>query len=136
MGTLIRTSVAFNAEAILLYGKSVDVFNPKVVRATAGMLLTIPIFSSENKTLEELKQTGFNILAADNSRQNSISIYDIPQNTGKNIIVFGSEGNGITPEILNIADQIFFIPINKKVESLNVAAACSISLFHFYGSKN
>lgn len=136
MGTLIRTSVAFNVNAILLYGKSVDVFNPKVVRASSGMLLNIPIFLSENNTLDTLKQNGFNIFAADNSMQNSLSIYDMQQNTDKNVIVFGSEGKGVSSEILDISDKIFFIPINKRVESLNVASACSISLFHFCGRKN
>ena len=131
MGALIRTSVAFSAKAILLFGNSVDIYNPKVVRASSGMLLEIPIISVDLQMLVRLKKTDFKIIAADNSGNKSISIFDLTQNSLRNILVFGNEGNGISSDILELTDTIFHIPISNKVESLNVAAACSISLFYF-----
>lgn len=135
LGALIRTSVAFNASAVLLYGNTADVFNPKVVRASSGMLLNVPVLEAGDNTLDELKKNGFRILTADNSSEKSISILKIRPETPKNIVVFGNEGQGVSPVLLNITDEIFFIPINKNVESLNVAAACSISLFYFQQKK-
>jgi TrmH family RNA methyltransferase len=130
-GTLIRSAAAFNVGAVLLYGKTADVYNPKVVRASSGTVLKLPLVEIPKKDLSVLKEYGFDIICADNSRDASVSIFDVKISEAGNIIVFGNEGGGISPEIMNITDTVFYIPVSERVESLNVAMAGCISMFHF-----
>jgi len=132
MGAILRASAAFDVRALVLFGEDVvDVFNPKVVRASSGTFADVPTFSMDLDGLKELKKNGYRFLVAGNSFTRSQPITTIKKASGKLAIVFGNEGRGVSEEIMAIADDLFHIPINKRVESLNVLSAASISLFYF-----
>ncbi len=128
LGAIIRTSVAFEVDALLLAGETADIYNPKVVRASAGSMLEVPIYSCDVNMIDRLKNSGYKLFAGQPRKKNSISIDEIKEVPKKCIIAFGSEGKGISKEILERADVNFYIPISKKIESLNVNNAAAIAL--------
>ncbi|HWQ76316.1 MAG TPA: RNA methyltransferase [Syntrophomonas sp.] len=124
LGSIIRSCWALEAAGLLLTPGCVDPFSPKVVRSTMGGIFHLPVF--ENVTdpdLDDLQRQGYELIAAglDNARD----YYDIDMG-GKKILVLGSEASGICPEIKNRCGQTSRIPMNPRVDSLNVAAACAI----------
>lgn len=131
LGTIIRSSKAFHVDSIVLGEKCVDLYNPKVLRATQGIafhinIVTMPIVPF----IKELKE-----------RQ--IPVYGTKVESGKDIralskrekekfaLIMGNEGNGIHQEILELCDKYLYIPMGEEVESLNVAIATSILLYEF-----
>jgi TrmH family RNA methyltransferase len=129
LGTIIRSAMAFNVDTIVLSPNTVDLYNPKVVRATQGMMFHINIVIDElSSVINDLKK-------------NKIPVYGTKVNSGKNVsnldgidkskyaLVMGNEGNGVSQEILDMCDDYLHIKMNKKVESLNVGVATSIILY-------
>ena len=136
MGTLIRSAAAFDAAAVLLYGETADVYNPRVVRASSGTILSIPVIEVSPDDISGIKKYGFNLISADNSNGESISIFDINLPVSGTIVAFGNEGSGISSRVLENTDRFFNIPMQNEVESLNVAMAGSIAMFYFMIFKN
>ena len=132
IGTIIRTAAGLHVAGLWLSPNSADVFNPKVVRATAGTLLQLPIFAQVE--VEELKVQNCTILAADSAMKEGVvpirSIQSIPPRT---IVAIGSENRGLSQATLRVATQRFTIPLSPGVESLNASAAAAIALFHLSG---
>jgi len=132
MGTMIRTSAAFGADMLLLTGESVDPFNPKVVRASSGMILDIPVRECDGNELDRIREEkGYYLFASQSAGRGSADIETIKDIPARLIVAFGSEGKGISGEILDRADKSFHIPISDQVESLNVTAAVAIALYVF-----
>ncbi len=129
LGTIIRSAVAFNIDTIILSENTVDLYNPKVVRATQGMLFHINIISLESfDAINKLKKLGIKIYGTD-----VVSGVDVKSlsNIDKEsfVLVMGNEGNGVREEIKNLCDKNIYIKMNDNVESLNVAIATSILLY-------
>ena len=122
VGTILRTAAAFNCSVILLEG-SAEIFNPKVVRSSMGAIFYLPIAKMNHD--EFLNLRGVEILAA--AVDDSAEIYYRHEFNKQAAIVFGSEANGVSKKILDIARKIF-IPMNGHAESLNVATAAAIIL--------
>lgn len=132
IGTIIRTAAGLNVSALWLAPHSVDVFNPKVVRATAGALFQLPIFS--HTSLEELLNLECAIMAADaGTNEESVSIRTIQTIPARTILAIGSESRGLSEATLKAAKIRFTIPLKPGVESLNAAAAAAIAIFHLAG---
>jgi TrmH family RNA methyltransferase len=129
LGTIIRSSVAFGADGIILYGESVDIYNPKVVRASVGNLWKLPIF--QMKTIEELKKyfQDFNIIATLPRSNNFLKTYT-PKFPA--VVMFGSEANGLSEELINFATSSVKIEMSKNVESLNLATSVSVILYKLF----
>jgi TrmH family RNA methyltransferase len=129
LGTIIRSSVAFGADGIILYGESVDIYNPKAVRAAVGNLWKIPIF--QMKTIEELKEyfQDFNIIATLPRSNNLLKTYNVEFPA---VIMFGSEANGLSKELINFATNSVKIEMSKNVESLNLATSVSVVLYKLF----
>lgn len=129
LGTIIRSAVAFNIDTIILSETTVDLYNPKVLRATQGMFFHVNVirgiamdFISKLQSLNiPIYGTsvidGVDVRTLDNSDKESFAL------------VVGNEGNGVRKEILDISDKNLYIAMNKNVESLNVAIATSILLY-------
>ena len=122
VGTILRTAAAFNCGVILLDG-SAEIFNPKVVRASMGAIFYLPIVKMSRE--EFLNVRGAEILAA--AVDASAEIYYRHDFKKKSAVVFGSEANGVSKKILDVARKIF-IPMNGHAESLNVATSAAIIL--------
>ena len=132
MGTILRTAAAAGVDAILLTKGSTDVYAEKAVRSSMGSILRIPVYEDiDISFLMEWKQkSGLPLYgtALENARP-----YKEIGELHKGIFIFGNEGNGISQELLALADQNLYIPLAGTVESLNVSIACGIILFHFMG---
>ncbi len=133
LGTIIRSSAAFNVDSIVMSLNTVDLYNPKVIRSTQGMIFKINLIKDDlGQVIEKLKSK-------------NIPIYTTNVNGGENIkninstdsygLIMGNEGNGVKDEISTLADRKIYIPMNSKVESLNVSVAASILLYEL-GDKN
>jgi TrmH family RNA methyltransferase len=127
VGSIIRTSVAFGLDALWLSSDSVDVFNPKVVRATAGALLKLPIFSMQDVAL--FARFNCAILGAEVPGPHVRPIQDIRTLPPRAVVALGNESQGLSAAVLTHASARFHIPIHQAAESLNVAAAAAIAAF-------
>jgi TrmH family RNA methyltransferase len=128
LGTMIRTACAAGASGVVLTKGTVDLFNPKVIRASMGTVFQIPIIIKEDneRILEFIKSKGFRILVADAKGE---KLYYDSTTQGPVVWVLGNEANGPGDFFLRAADEIVSIPLSGKVESLNVAVATGILLF-------
>ena len=129
VGAIIRTAAALNASALWLTPESADVYHPKVVRATSGVLLDLPIFSS--KDVSGLIRQGCRIFTAEVIGDRTVSIDEIHQVPRKLVLAVGNESRGLSDRIRSQATTRFTIPLNRHVESLNVAATVAIATFYF-----
>jgi TrmH family RNA methyltransferase len=129
VGTMVRTAAAMNISALWLTPDSVDVFNPKVVRATAGALLTLPVFRIGD--VSGLLQRDCTLLAADSRANGAVAIRTIRQIPARSVLAFGNESRGLSDATLKQAALRFHIPVNQSVESLNVATSAAIAMFYF-----
>lgn len=133
LGTIIRSSVAFNIDTIILSSKTVDLYNPKVIRSTQGMLFHINIIVCDLcDMISKLREDDYVIYGTkvDGGR----SVRDITINN-KYALVIGNEGNGMSKEVSMLCDEYLYIEMNEKVESLNAGVAASILLYEL-GVKN
>jgi RNA methyltransferase, TrmH family len=126
-GNIIRTCVGFNIEQVLLSFDTFDQYNEKFIRATMGAFFKVKInkVNLELK-LKNLKKLGYKIVVT--SAQGSDKIDKI-KNLNKCVIVFGSEGHGVSKEVEALADFKVLIKTNSKLESLNVASTAAIVLY-------
>jgi TrmH family RNA methyltransferase len=129
LGTIIRSAVAFGADGIILYGESVDIYNPKAVRASVGNLWKIPIFQMKN--IDELKLyfQKFNRIATLPRAKNLLKEFTPELPT---VIMFGSEANGLSDELVDFATNSVKIEMQQTVESLNLATSVSIVLYELF----
>lgn len=128
LGTIIRSTCAFGFDALILYGDTVDIYNPKCVRSSTGNLWKIPIF--EIKTQETLKKQfcDYERIATLPKAENTVWLKDyIPQE--KVLIMFGSEADGLSKELKDFATQNVTIEMSDKVESLNLSISAGIILY-------
>ena len=130
LGTILRTAVAFQAEAIVLYGDSTDIYNPKCVRASVGNLWKIPIF--QIKDFNQLEQIfgKFQRIATLPRSKNFLKNFDIKFPA---LIMFGSEAAGLSDELIKFSTNSVKIEMAETVESLNLAVSVSIILYELFG---
>ena len=127
LGTIIRSSVAFNIDTIVLSENTVDLYNDKVLRASEGMLFHINIIKRNiDKLLDELHDDGYMVLGT--KVDGGTEINDVEKNL-KYAIIVGNEGAGVRKSILDKCDKYLYIPMNEKCESLNVGVATSIIMY-------
>jgi len=129
LGTIIRSSVAFNVDTIILGENTVDLYNPKVIRATQGMVFHTNIINKNLKSsIGELKSKEIPIYGT--KVEYGEDVRKLPSKDKKAYgLVVGNEGNGVSDEILELCDKYIYIDMNDKVESLNVGVATSIVLY-------
>lgn len=128
MGTIIRTAVAAGFQSMIITKGSVDLYNLKVIRSTAGAIYSIPFIKDiEIKDLKDkLKSFSHKIIAADldtKKRYNEIS-YSTPLG-----LIIGNEARGISKELKEIADIKVKIPIRGDLDSLNAGIAAGILMY-------
>lgn len=126
LGTIIRSAVAFNIDTLILSDTCVDLYNPKVVRATEGMLFNLNILRRNLKEfIPILKNLGYQVIGTD--VESGITLDKVKH---ENVaIVIGNEGNGMSEEVKELCNDFVNIPINKKCESLNAGVAASIIMY-------
>jgi RNA methyltransferase, TrmH family len=127
-GTILRSADASGAGGVVFTSSSVDVYNQKTVRATAGSLFHLPVARDVgvDEAVGALRDSGFAILAADAEGTRSLYEVDLRVPTA---VLFGNEARGLSRSALASADQTVRVPISGQAESLNLAAAGTLVLF-------
>lgn len=128
LGTMIRTGEGAGISGIVMNSTTVDIFNPKVIRATMGSIFRVPFVTAADfpGTLQELKGQGIRLFAA--HLEGSCS-YEEPDYTVGTGFLIGNEGNGLSEEIAAMADSRIRIPMAGQVESLNAAIAATLLMY-------
>ena len=129
-GTVLRSADAAGAAGVVFTETSVDVYNPKTVRASAGSLFHLPVVRgvSTADALGHLRGRGFRILAM--AADGAQDIYD-EDLWGPVAFVFGNEAHGLPEEVVREADAVVRVPHAGRAESLNLAAAATVCLFEW-----
>ena len=127
LGTIIRSAVAFNIDMLVLSEDTVDLYNSKVIRASQGMMFSLPIIKTNLKEeIIKLKEAGYKIYST--NVKNGKSLKNV-EKSEKFVIIMGNEGLGVKDELSELADEYLYIDMNSSCESLNVAVATSIILY-------
>ena len=127
LGTIIRSAVAFNIDTIICSKDTVDIYNPKVLRASQGMLFHVPIlFENTEKIIKELKEKDYKIIGTKVTNGHDVRDSKIYSHFA---LIIGNEGQGISKEIDELCDEYWYIKMNENCESLNASVAASILLY-------
>jgi len=133
LGTIIRTADSTGVKQIILSNNCADPYNPKVIRSTMGAIFRVNLIEQKDllKCLKEFQKHQYKISAT--CLEESVSIYETDYT--KKVIVIGNEANGVSNEILQMADQKIKIPMLGKTESLNASVATGIILYEVVRQK-
>ncbi|MBN2797143.1 MAG: RNA methyltransferase [Clostridia bacterium] len=129
MGTLIRTADAAGFSGVVLRSGCTDPFNQKALRSSMGSILSIPLILNDD--LSYLRNCNTKIYAA--ALENGVNYRHINY-PDESVLIIGNEGNGISDEVLELADQRIYIPMIGAVESLNASIAGGILMFEMQKS--
>lgn len=127
LGTMIRSAEAFGASAVIAAERTVSPLNPKVIRASAGSLFRLPVVKVDSaRLLASCREHGLRVVATSSHKGTPLDEADL---RGPIAIFVGSEGAGVSKELLADADETIAIPHSARVESLNAGIAASIVLY-------
>lgn len=127
MGTLIRTANAAGASGVLVSNDSVDIWSPKVVRATTGSIFNIPIVIGDIKSMMiGLKDRGISLIAADLNAKKTPYQADLRKPLA---LIIGNESQGLSADMVALSDTTLKLPMALGVESLNASVASGILMY-------
>jgi RNA methyltransferase, TrmH family len=130
-GTVVRTADAAGADGVVFAAASVDPYNAKCVRSSAGSLFHLPVVTGAAlpDVVSGLRADGLQVLAADGSASQVLEGVDGPDLTRPTAWLFGNEAWGLPASLLELADAAVAVPIYGQAESLNLAAAAAVCLY-------
>jgi TrmH family RNA methyltransferase len=130
-GTVLRTADAAGADGVVFAAASVDPYNSKCVRSSAGSLFHLPVTVGTplGTAITGLREAGLQVIAADGSARHYLDSSDGPDLSRPTAWLFGNEAWGLPAELLELADDVVAVPIYGQAESLNLAAAAAICLY-------
>ncbi len=128
LGAVIRSAAAAGATGVVCCEGTVDPFNPKAVRASAGTLFQLPLAlgGPAAAALDELRAAGCRLVA---TTARGGTDYDRAELTGDVALVFGNEASGLGEDLLELVDERVTIPMREGAESLNVAMSAAVLCF-------
>lgn len=128
MGTILRTGEGAGIAGIIVNKETVDLYNPKVIRATMGSIYRVPVVVSEDlaSTLDDMSKSGITLFAA---HLKGNVYYTDGQFSGSTAFLIGNEANGLSEEISKKANKLIKIPMEGEVESLNASVAAAILMY-------
>ena len=128
LGMIIRSCTAGNIDGIILPTKNAAKISPLVIKASAGTLFKLPIFYCDTllKEIKTLKEDGANIYALSSHARTQLK--DIGSDK-KMVFILGNESEGVSKELTQLCNKSVVIPMNRGVESLNVAVTASLIAF-------
>lgn len=133
MGTIIRTAHAAGAQGVIYTKGTVDIYNEKTLRSTMGSIFHIPVIEDDSLSItNSLKEKGFKVIVSTLDTDNNFFNVDL---TGNLIISIGNEGNGISDEVMSMADIKLKLPMPGGAESLNVSVASGIMIYEIVRQK-
>lgn len=130
-GTIIRAADSAGADAVVLTGRTVDLYNPKVVRSTTGSLFHIPVAVGADlgDVVGRARSAGLRVLAADVKGHDLLAVRRSGALAEPTAWVFGNEARGLTDDALETVDGAVTVPIYGRAESMNLATAASVCLY-------
>lgn len=128
LGTIIRSAAAFGIEGIILFGNCTELYSPKVIRSTAGNFFKIPVIKLNSIADIKSNFPSHKIIATALCEKNNITIPELKKEE-KYLVMFGSEANGLSDELLKISDKNIKLEMKENVESLNLAISASIIMY-------
>lgn len=131
LGTIIRTGEGAGIRGVIMSQDTVDIYNPKTIRATMGSVYRVPFIYVEtlSDSICYLKEKGVQTYAA--HLKGTKQYYEFSY-TGGTAFLIGNEGNGLKKETADLADEYLRIPMEGQVESLNAAIAATILMYEAY----
>ena len=127
LGTILRSAEAFGGTGVVSLPGTVNAWNPKAVRASAGSVFRVPVLAASiEEGMARLREAGVKVLATTARGTKAADLADL---TCPVALVIGNEGNGVPDEIVRKADGAIAIPCPGPVESLNAAVAASVLLY-------
>lgn len=131
LGTIFRTAEAAGVSGIVMSRGTVDIYNPKTVRATMSAIYRIPFLYREDlrADIRKKQQQGIRFFAADLAGKQA---YDEADYTGPCGLLIGNEGNGLQRETAEMADERVLIPMKGGIESLNASMAAGILMYEVF----
>lgn len=128
LGTIIRTGEGAGIAGVIMTRETVDIFNPKTIRATMGSIYRVPFVYVEDigEAIDRLKAAGVAVYAAHLKGQ---QYYDAFDYTKGSAFLIGNEGNGLKEQTADRADTYVKIPMAGQVESLNAAIATTLFMY-------
>lgn len=128
IGTILRSADAMGADAVIVCGNSVDIYNDKVIRAAMGSVLHLPVCVEKDTVtvVNKLKSEGIQVLAAHLKGSGNLQETDLTVPTA---LMVGNEGNGLTEEASRASSKLVRIPMPGQAESLNAAVSAAILLY-------
>ncbi len=128
LGTILRTGEGAGVSGVIMSRDTVDIYNPKTIRSTMGSIYRVPFFYADDivQTVKVLQTDGIKVYAAHLKGEESYSRCDY---TGGTAFLIGNEGNGLSEELSETADNYIKIPMKGQVESLNAAVSASLLMY-------
>ncbi len=127
VGTILRTADAFHADGMLLVNACADLYNPKTLRATMGAAFRCPVWTCTAAQLRALLDASGLPLYGAALRADTVDARTVDY--GRCAVAIGSEGRGLSAEMLSVCDRTVLIPMSDHCESLNAAAAATVLLW-------
>ncbi len=126
LGTILRSAVAFGFDAVILYGDCIDLYNPKCVRASVGNLWKIPVYQITG--IEQIMKIfgNFDRIATLPRAKNLLNNFE---QHGQILVMFGSEADGLSDELINFSTNSVKIEMANTVESLNLSISAAIIMY-------
>jgi len=128
LGTILRTAKAFSQDAVILYGDTVDLYNPKCVRSAVGNLWKTPVVQIKDFEILKNAFASFEKVATLPSAKDTINLKDFGAKSPY-LIMFGSEADGLSQELIDFATKKVTIEMDSDVESLNLSVSVGIVLY-------
>lgn len=131
LGTILRTGEGAGIDGVIMTKDTVDIYNPKTIRATMGSIYRMPFLYVESikDVIEKLQKAGVSVYAAHLDGKEYYDSFDFKKGAA---FLIGNEGNGLKKETADLADAYLKIPMEGNVESLNAAIATTLLMYEAY----
>jgi len=134
LGALLRTADAANLDGVIICDPQTDIYNPNTIRSSIGCIFTMPVVTSTtSETITWLKSNKIRIFG---TALTATRFYHETDLRGPSAIIMGSEAFGLSPSWLNESDELIKIPMNGKIDSMNVSASAAIVIFEALRQRN
>ncbi len=135
LGTIVRTGEGAGVTGVIMSSGTVDIYNPKTIRATMGSIYRVPFVYAEDlqDVIAKLKEKGIRSYAAHLQGEKYYDSFSFREGCA---FLIGNEGNGLSRELADSADSYLKIPMEGRVESLNAAIATSLLMYEAHRQRN
>lgn len=135
LGTILRTGEGAGITGVIMSRRTVDLYNPKVIRSTMGSIYRVPFLYAEDLTeiLRRLRSAGVHSYAAHLRGERGYDSFSYREPTA---FLIGNEGNGLSADLADAADDYLRIPMEGQVESLNAAVASALLMYEAHRQRN